>query len=152
LRKMLAKQPEQRYQTPADLVQAIDAICGPGPAKAVAATGPFSRKRRRVLLVAGIALMLFLGTCWLLSGPTDSLKGRSLGTGVVLEQLPEGVDFKNLTVEAWIKTGPGAYRCIVTVAADSWYTLMIGDQRMRPGLSFPMSPTDPNVLGYWEPV
>jgi serine/threonine-protein kinase len=111
LGKMLAKAPEQRFQTPAEVIAALDnpetaaSAATESPALPVAlpvaAPVPSSRKRNRILALAGTGALLAVGILCLkmipgaLSGPSQSSRPQ-----VAASQPHSGRDAPTVATEA----------------------------------------------------
>jgi serine/threonine protein kinase len=78
LRRMLAKRPEDRYQTPADVVQALTSVIGVNSSADQLTKAGFNRRRRIAMVSVAALLLLAIGLSWFFLPMTRNAPLRDL--------------------------------------------------------------------------
>lgn len=122
--RMLAKDPQQRFQTPGEVATALEPFCKPSPAVApVTQAAPTVRpQRRRTSLIAATALLLLLGGTGLFFAGSIYRFVTDQGTLVIETDDPD--------VEVVVKQG-GQQITIVDTATQREVTLKAGNYQLE---------------------
>src|SRR5262249_13795852 len=78
LRRMLGKRPEDRFQTPADVVQALTSVVGANSAADQLTKVGFNRRRRIAIGWVAALLLLAIGLSWIFMPMTRNAPLRDL--------------------------------------------------------------------------
>jgi serine/threonine protein kinase len=145
--KMLAKQPDKRYQTPSDLSQALAEYCSPGRVASmkgqrlsadVFARIPFLQQSslRWKVVAGGLAIILLSLALWLLLSPTSPLS-RAHAKAIIDKAIKASGDQTKFKAQTWFEKGtdygtgtPRPFTAKFAVQFPDQFRLEIGDSRI----------------------